>query len=318
MFSIEKILILLLINISIKNVHCFSYNPYCWVKECCNNDYIPGDINTLRQTLNERVYGQHLVQTVVEAITAHWNPKYKAPKALTLSFHGWPGSGKNYVSKFIAESLYKLGTKSRFVHHFIGRIHFPLIGETSKYKEELYSWLKSNVTYCPRQLFIFDEVDKMPPGVLDGIKPMIDYRDMVDGADYTKAIFIFLSNTGSYLINEYYEKMWNKGKNREELQLSDLKRGFYRSDNIKSNLIDHYIPFLPMQEKHVIECIKDEFRQRDVLFPNPIHIRQVLDFIEWGPDSSKLFSKTGCKRISSKVMILVAKHYPDDNKKSEL
>ncbi|KAJ8920549.1 hypothetical protein NQ315_005418 [Exocentrus adspersus] len=300
----------------------FSYNPYCWVAECCNDETIPGDINKLRRTLRERVYGQHFVSDIVDALAAHWNlnSNYKPSKALTLSFHGWPGSGKNYVTKFIAESLYKYGTKSKYVHHFIGRVHFPLEKQADSYKENLYLWLKGNTTKCGKQLFIFDEVDKMPATVLNVIKPMIDYRDNVDGVDYTNAIFIFLSNTGAGLINQHYEEFWNYGKKREELQLSDFETlitrgafneegGFHHSDTIKSNLIDHYIPFLPMEQKHVIECIKDEFRQRNVFDPKSAHIKEVLQFIEWGPDSSKLFSKTGCKRISSKVGVMVAKYY---------
>lgn len=84
-------------------------------------------------------------------------------------------------------------------------------------------WLKGNITKCPKQLFIFDEVDKMPANVLNGIKPMIDYRDVVDGVDYTRAIFIFLSNTGASLINEHYEDLWNQGRKREDLQLNDFE-----------------------------------------------------------------------------------------------
>ncbi|KAJ8961638.1 hypothetical protein NQ314_005890 [Rhamnusium bicolor] len=302
----NEMLLLLLVIICIKYTYSWSYNPYCWLAECCNKDAIPGDINKLRKTLKDRVYGQHLVETVVDALAAHWSSHYKPSKALTLSFHGWAGSGKNYVSKFIAESLYKRGTKSKHVHHFIGRIHFPLEEHTEMYKENLYIWLKGNITNCAKQLFIFDQVDKMPANVLNAIKPIIDYRDVVDGVDYTKAIFIFLSNTGSGLINEYYEEQWNKGKKREELRLRDFENLIAQG---AFNEEDHYIPFLPMQESHVIECIRDEFRQRGVMGPSPLHINEAFEFIQWGPDHSKLFSKTGCKRISAKVGVLVAKYY---------
>ncbi|XP_018579434.1 torsin-1A isoform X2 [Anoplophora glabripennis] len=325
---INNLLKLIIVVICIKCTYSWSYNPYCWVAECCDNETIPGDIPKLRRALNQRVYGQHLVNNVVDAIAAHWG-YHKSQKALTLSFHGWPGSGKNYVSKFIADSLYKYGSKSKYVHHFIGRIHFPLEENAQIYKENLYMWLKGNITKCPKQLFIFDEVDKMPATVLNGIKPMIDYRDMVDGVDYTRSIFIFLSNTGAGLINEHYEQLWHEGKKREDLRQNDFENliskgafneegGFHRSDTIKSNLIDHYIPFLPMEERHVVECIKDEFRLRNVDSPSLVHIKEVLEFIEWGPDSSKLFSKTGCKRISAKVAVLVAKYYVHYEPRKEL
>jgi len=41
-------------------------------------------------------------------------------------------------------------------------------------------------------MFIFDEVDKMPNGVLDGVKPYMDHYSHIKGVDYRRAIFIFL------------------------------------------------------------------------------------------------------------------------------
>lgn len=56
------------------------------------------------------------------------------PQALVMSFHGWTGGGKNYVSKFIAESIYKLGMRSRFVHVFVSTVHFPHEEKADIYK----------------------------------------------------------------------------------------------------------------------------------------------------------------------------------------
>lgn len=88
----------------------------------------------LKYQLEERLYGQHLVQDiVVNAFKAHWKGNH-AQKPLTMSFHGWPGGGKNYVARFIEESLYKKGSQSGHVHHFMGRIHFPSDQLTDQYK----------------------------------------------------------------------------------------------------------------------------------------------------------------------------------------
>ncbi|XP_076260127.1 torsin-1A-like, partial [Rhynchophorus ferrugineus] len=304
-----------------------SVNPYCYVRECCNDDWIYFNKQRLIDNLTEKVFGQPLLLTAVDAIVGHLNPHYKPKKALTLSFHGMTGTGKNYVSKFILDNIYREGIKSKYVHTFIGRMHFSEEANTNKYKENLYQWLKNNVTKCSRQLFIFDEVDKMIPEVLNAIKPYIDYRDDVDGVDYTKSIFLFLSNTGADIVNEHYHDLhFVEGKNREDLTLADFeplikkgifneKGGFFHSDAIKHNLIDHFIPFLPLEEKHIRLCIKDEFKARNVHIPDKKHIQEILDYVEWGPDSSKSFSKTGCKGLSQKVALLVAKHsdkyFPD-------
>lgn len=238
----------------------------------------------MEESLEKRVYGQHLVNdVVVNALRSHWSD-YKPQKALTLSFHGWPGGGKNYVSRFIIESMFTLGSKSNFVHSFVGRINFPSSMKVAQYQSELQLWLASNVTQCGRQMFIFDEVNKMPPEVLNAIKPMIDHRDNVNGVDYREAVFIFLSNTGEELINEHYRDLWEQeGRKREDITMQDFDNliaagafneegGFHKADIIKHSLIDHYVPFLPLERRHVKLCIIDEFNQRNVTNPSQKHI----------------------------------------------
>lgn len=56
----------------------------------------------------------------------------------------------------------------------------------------MQQWIKGNVTNCAHSMFIFDEMDKMHPGLIDSIKPYLDYYDKLDGVSYRKAIFIFL------------------------------------------------------------------------------------------------------------------------------
>ena len=43
---------------------------------------------------------------------------------------------------------------------------------------QLRDWITGNVTKCKQNIFIFDEVDKMPPGVLDIVKPFMDYYEV--------------------------------------------------------------------------------------------------------------------------------------------
>ena len=42
-----------------------------------------------------------------------------------MSFHGLTGSGKNYISNIIANSTYKKGTDSSYVHIYSGIKDFP-------------------------------------------------------------------------------------------------------------------------------------------------------------------------------------------------
>lgn len=45
---------------------------------------------------------------------------------------------------------------------------------------------------CASSVFIFDEMDKLHPGLIDAIKPFLDYYEQVGGVSYRKAVFIFL------------------------------------------------------------------------------------------------------------------------------
>lgn len=60
------------------------------------------------------------------------------------------------------------------------------------FQDQLREWIVSNITLCERQLFIFDEVEKLPEGLLDALKPFVDYYDKVEGLDYRKAVYLFL------------------------------------------------------------------------------------------------------------------------------
>nr|CAD7464164.1 unnamed protein product [Timema tahoe] len=193
------------------------------------------------------VFGQHLViDIVVKALRGHFYRGHPS-KALAMSFHGWPGGGKNYVSQFITNSLYAKGSRSRFVHFFAGKLHFPLQEQADIYRKlkgrfssvfacpdqtepicrlfqlHLQDWIRGNVSQCYWSTFIFDEVDKMPRGVLDAVKPFIDHHDHIDGVEYRHAIFIFLSNTGGNTITKRHLELWQSGKRREDFELRDFE-----------------------------------------------------------------------------------------------
>jgi len=55
------------------------------------------------------------------------------------------------------------------------------------------------VKECPHSLFIIDEMDKMPPGVIDSLKPYLDFYEQLGGVDYRKATFFFLRYSKSGL-----------------------------------------------------------------------------------------------------------------------
>jgi hypothetical protein len=62
---------------------------------------------------------------------------------------------------------------------------------------DLQDWIRGNVSECPQSLFIFDEIDKMGEGLIDAIKPFIDFhevRQVYQNTLYAFKIFKVLNN----------------------------------------------------------------------------------------------------------------------------
>ena len=285
---------------------------YCRFKECCTDRWTNRlNITGLQAAMRHRVFGQHLVtDTVYKAVKGHLLNKTPS-KALALSFNGWTGSGKNFVSKIIAEHIFAKGMESAFVHQIIATHDFPHASEIESYKDSLKKWIVGNVTNCERSLFIFDEMDKMPEGLVDVLKPFLDYHGEVGGINYRKSVYLFLSNTGGNLINEEVLKNWKLGKKRESITIKQMDRvinlgafnakgGFWHAALIQANLIDYFVPFMPLQRSHIKQCAKIDMEQKG--FPvTDSALNKVADELLYFPDDVEVFSKSGCKKVSSKV-----------------
>jgi hypothetical protein len=164
------------------------------VLEFHKKPWIDYSLEQFEYNLNNEVHGQHLVKDMIsKLIRQHLNDD-NPKKALVLSFHGWTGGGKNFVSQIVAKSIfrkYRESRKSEFVYHLIGT-HFHNNHNQIEVKNQIKDIVTNGVKKCERSLFIFDEIDKLSSGVIDVIKPFLDYNSFIDGIDYKKAIFIFL------------------------------------------------------------------------------------------------------------------------------
>ncbi|XP_046385341.1 torsin-1A-like isoform X3 [Ischnura elegans] len=269
-----------------------------------------------------------------------------------MGLHGWTGTGKNYVSQMIAESLYKEGMHSPLVHVYAGRATFPIDAEVDQYKKDLLGWISRNVSRCGQSLFIFDEADKMPATLLDVVKPFLDYHAVIGGIDYRHAIFLFLSNSGGSPIGTRMLELHEEGILRDDMKFEDFHGaiasslfnqhvvksgflrlwesilwsgrqlsilvglsakgsseggGFFRGDIIRGDGIDFHIPFLPLEEKHVRLCAEHQFRLRNYYYPTEKMIREVLDNMQYGPESIPIFSMTGCKHVKALVTSAISR-----------
>lgn len=290
--------------------------------ECChpNGGYIDlsNGSETLLDKLESKVYGQPLItKPIYRQLRTHLiNDKPSRP--LVMYFAGWTGTGKTYVAKLIASSIYKEGMRSKFVKYISSSWHFPVKIETkeeiAQNRQRLRDLIRDTVSQCERSLIILDELDKLPPGVVDGLQPMLDYVEDVDGIKYNKAIFIFLSNTGSDQLKELAYHMYKEGKERKDLLVKDVERilmqeafkepgGLRMSSLLKRHSIGIFVPFLPLERGHVELCIKTSIEEHGEVYVDDTDqvVQDVIDEIAFFPGDTQLFSMSGCKGVYEKV-----------------
>ncbi|CAL8387698.1 unnamed protein product [Boreogadus saida] len=258
----------------------------------------------LEADLGRNLFGQHIASDViVKALTGfmnNGNPK----KPLVLSFHGTTGTGKNLASQLIVKNIFEKGMDSPFVHFFNSVINFPYASQVETYKSQLQHWIRGNVTNCAHSMFIFDEMDAMHPVIIDGIKPFMEHQYKLDGVSYQKAIFIFLGNAGGEIITQTTLVSWKAGKKREELKLEDVETAL--SSSVfnyygESNVVDFFIPFLPLERQHIVQCIMVEMVAMG-LQPDHNKACEMADkIVVYIPDDERRISVSGCKRVASRV-----------------
>ncbi|XP_057674447.1 torsin family 1 isoform X2 [Corythoichthys intestinalis] len=284
---------------------------YNYLHESCDHKWIAFNSTGLEEDLRNKLFGQHLASHIISKAVSGFMNNDNPKKPLVLSLHGWTGTGKNFASALIAENIYKEGMDSQFVHVFTAELHFPHVGQMDTYKTQLQQWIKGNVSSCAHSMFIFDEMDKMHPGLIDSIKPYLDYYEKIDGVSYRKAIFIFLSNAGGESIVETALDFWKAGKSREEIELKDLetplalsvfnnkRSGLWHTSLIDKNLVDFFVPFLPLEYKHVLQCALAAMQAQGAK-PDAGVADKVAQDMLYFPKAERVFSVKGCKTIESK------------------
>ncbi|XP_065829473.1 torsin-1A-like [Oscarella lobularis] len=280
--------------------------------ELCSDVDRHANLTGLEKVLKESVFGQHLVvETAFRLVKAHVKNPHPV-KPLVLSLHGSMGNGKNFVSTIVADHLFP--PKSRFVHKVIVSLEFPYGDRTREYSEGLRRRILDAQKSCEkRQLFLFDEMDKIPPDVIDSIVPFLGrHAGDVDGIDFRHSIFIFISNAGGEEINHSVTEHYRATKPRESitmLQMESVLNGLdlnsvWYEPLVKASVIDAFVPFLPMERRDVLFCAKEDMKRKGHRYSN-LDLEKIADNMLYFPDDLKIFSVSGCKKVSSKVDLVM-------------
>ena len=272
------------------------------------------DVVKLSHKLEDNVFGQHIaVKSVIDSLE-----KFKVAvkektgnRRLVLSFHGWTGTGKNYISRFIAEAFYNVKFSL-----YLAPLHFARLEPNDEGKATLKSWIAGNLTSCGVNVLVFDEVDKASQIHLEAIQEAIlgSEAEIVKDPELENnesekpiVVVLFLSNSKASQINNYLFSQVLLDRDRDLIRKSEFDDIFAQSDNEwyseigKSGVVE-FIPFLPLAEVHVRQCIERDFvhKGRDPGLELVSAVMAELSFFDMGGKSGQI-SLTGCKRVSDKV-----------------
>lgn len=111
----------------------------------------------------------------------------------------------------------------------------------------------------------------MPVGLFDSIASILNDQRQ-SSKDFFQAIVIFLSNVGGEEITITLDRMISQGTPREHTKIQDFENISKASAQnaegelknfslITSSVIDHVIPFLPLERRHIARCVQAEFRK---------------------------------------------------------
>ncbi|KAM4722910.1 torsin-3A [Rhinophrynus dorsalis] len=272
---------------------------------------ITNNLTGLQWDLGRRVHGQHLAVGLILSSLEKFLREDGSKKPLTLSFHGWTGTGKNLAAKIIAENLYKDGQKSLCIRVFIPQLHFPHLSHMEAYKAQLAKQITEVTLRCLQPLFVFDEADKIPVALLDSLLPFLRPAE----THKSQSIFIFLSAMGANGINEVALNFWRAGRHREEITADDTDRPlkaaikrkegdmFLPSRLLQEGLIDAVVPFLPLERAHVKLCARDCFVARGLPYTETA-LQKVIQELLFVPKEEQLFSAKGCKLVAQRIYFM--------------
>uniref|UniRef100_A0A914YLD8 Torsin-1A C-terminal domain-containing protein n=1 Tax=Panagrolaimus superbus TaxID=310955 RepID=A0A914YLD8_9BILA len=171
-------------------------------------------------------------------------------------------------------------------------------------------------------------MDKFPRVVIDSLLEFIDFDAKIYGkeGDSRKSIFIFLSNSATRIIDgEVYKHIYESQKSRDLIRYENLKHllreaafndgikfsGLRHSEIVRKSLINYYIPFLPLQKSHILQCINAYIKKYNENNENSLYKidlnlsdpekNRIIDEMEYSPEENPLFSKQGCKTVEEVV-----------------
>ena len=265
------------------------------------------DFSKLHSVIKTDLYGQHIASQIISVELKKYFSEYfaseSATRPLVLSLHGWPGVGKNYVTRLIGKSL-----PATSVTKFLIALHFVHDTDSKKYSKQVFQWVTSNVTQCKINIFIFDEMDKALEGVISGLNSAITHLSASDEKSAPVIIFLLSNSKGTEITRKVFtEDVIKKRENYMAEDFLDIfleDKSIWYSDMLSNNLITAVVPFLPLEKAQVTMCIKRDILTKGYEIDDSLVEDVLKEMSFFVVASGKQYSQSGCKRVSEKVDLI--------------
>eukprot|EP00241_Pyramimonas_parkeae_P006772 CAMPEP_0114226676 /NCGR_PEP_ID=MMETSP0058-20121206/1364_1 /TAXON_ID=36894 /ORGANISM="Pyramimonas parkeae, CCMP726" /LENGTH=323 /DNA_ID=CAMNT_0001337427 /DNA_START=271 /DNA_END=1242 /DNA_ORIENTATION=- len=199
---------------------------------------------------------------------------------LVLSLHGPPGVGKSLYHRMLAESLYNLSDSTKACPGPGCPSYYVLFGtdhlatERKQQATLAEAAVVQHLKSYPQSLLVIEEFDKMDCASRNMFKQLLE-RGPKSGVDFRRSIVILEANVGWLQTHQLLRESGGRARLSMESAHRSLKDEVFkkwmeqgcedqeRVDTIKAlSMINMLVPFLPLEQPHVVEVIVDLLQKR--------------------------------------------------------
>eukprot|EP00794_Sanderia_malayensis_P006559 gene6556-7300_t len=246
--------------------------------------------------LEERVFGQHMVTNLLP-VDYSISVADPAVKISFFLFIGSSGTGKSLTSHILKEDLKHKGFIV-FERQLTGN-RVPNLVDVCQ--------MLSNGDSSQKIVLILEDVDQLS---FIGQRNFTEVIAQACSA-FRKVIFLVTSTVFSFEIQDFVQKNYMLGKNREDMKYEDLILSLANTSvNLTNlgeihahNLVKYSVfPFLPLEMKHVRMCLKMELIRRKVSKEhwNKFIIKSI-ELMYYTNHNGMYLSESGCKLAKSRL-----------------
>jgi cell division protease FtsH len=246
----------------------------------------------LGETLKQKVIGQdQAINSVVKGVLSSSLNAVQGPR-LILTFAGPSGVGKTFLASMLAKVLRDVeGSAYQFSNYNMEsyseeRDASMLFGSGSQYSDSALGLLTTSVRNYPRQVILFDEIEKAHSSVVTSLLSLLDSgmandKTTQESINFSQCIVIFTSNLGQdTFIKNASEQSLNVFDVLKTAKNPDTGVGF--SPELVNRLAKGYpIIFNPLKVNHLVRLAEEELANSsenisDVKFNFPMEFPSFL------------------------------------------